>query len=520
MGDKKRYRTEDGALVEEVVGPGEPGQTTFVVSRGTVVQIGATTIEIPPGLVPGDVTSPDELRRALALDLPTHQKLIDFGEWWAIWPFIDHRGTLLVTIWERGHHVGRAGHQPALYLWASDDFGKSWFLQTDMRTVIPTARKSDFPLITSNGTWLLNVLREDHTAVILRSTDRGDSWSTVYSTNVGYKDGYNPFCEDSYQYTVTLYNQLCRRSDGRIIVLKSTDDGATWTLIDTGYSYLGSDGVGTYLGSFDAHNYRIVITPRNVNNLIVSVNGGITWSEVTITNPMGALFNGFWNRWFITTTEIPMGEFGYEDRIYIVRPDALATMSPSILVEPPGFDWLRYLTFSANKIIGSLTGRPVSSIIVSDDYGFSWRTVYTTSVMGKARADVRAGPVSNIGVFGNYVFAGGGQIGTLWRILIPEGGEKVPAPVYLWANTPIAADDISEPLLFVPFGNKTIHVKAADAGTLTVETYDSYNDAWDALITESFIADTLKSIKIPDNFRTLRLTYDTATTITAWVIAG
>jgi len=453
----------------------------------------------------------DYLYRVDNAETSTHRKLIDFGEWWSTWPFIDHRGTLLVTIWERGHHVGKAGHQPALYLWASNDFGRSWFLKKDMRTVVSTARKSDFPLITSNGTWLLGVLKEDNTAVILRSTDRGNSWSTVYNTSVGFKDGYNPFCEDPYQTSVTIYHQLCRESDGRVIVLKSTDDGATWTTIDTGYSYLGIDGIGTYLGSFDAYWNRIVIIPRGANALIVSINGGGTWSEVLISDPIGAHYNGFWDRWFISNGK---------NRVYIVRPENLVTMTPSILFEPPRPPIVRHLTFSADKIICSAYSIKDSNVLVSDDYGFSWRSVCSIPVMGKVRAEYAGPPVQRIGVFGDYVFVGCDQVGTLWRIRIPEGGAKVPAPVYLWTETVIGVDDVSESLLFVPFGNKTIHVKAADAGILTVEIYDSYNDVWNTFITESLLADTLKSTMTSYDFKTLRLKYDAATTITAWVIAG
>ncbi|MBA7492760.1 hypothetical protein ES702_03310 [subsurface metagenome] len=65
MTDKKSYRTKDGALVEENGNPNRLGHTTFVVSRGTVVHVEAPTIEIPPGLVPGDVTNPTEMSETL-----------------------------------------------------------------------------------------------------------------------------------------------------------------------------------------------------------------------------------------------------------------------------------------------------------------------------------------------------------------------------------------------------------------------------------------------------------------------
>ncbi len=56
----KSYVTADGALVEEFVGPNKPEHTTFVISRATKIDIDLPDVIVSPGLVPNDVTSPEE----------------------------------------------------------------------------------------------------------------------------------------------------------------------------------------------------------------------------------------------------------------------------------------------------------------------------------------------------------------------------------------------------------------------------------------------------------------------------
>lgn len=127
MADKK-YRTKDGTLIEETVGPNPPGQTTFVVSRGTVVTIGATTIEVPPGVTPADVTNPAEMRGALMEELkrlagsasPTGNVLWrdDFkdgiGGWKSLW------GSELV--WSDEHSVSNNGSMKLMAVLPHPDY--------------------------------------------------------------------------------------------------------------------------------------------------------------------------------------------------------------------------------------------------------------------------------------------------------------------------------------------------------------------------------------------------------------
>ncbi len=63
----KSYVTEDGAQVEEYVGPNKPEHTTFVINRGTKIDIDLPDVIVSPGLIPADVTSPAEMGETLDL---------------------------------------------------------------------------------------------------------------------------------------------------------------------------------------------------------------------------------------------------------------------------------------------------------------------------------------------------------------------------------------------------------------------------------------------------------------------
>ncbi len=75
----KSYVTEDGALVEEFVGPNKPEHTTFVINRGTKIDIDFPDVIVSPGLIPADVTNPAEMTVAMRPALREELKEYPYG---------------------------------------------------------------------------------------------------------------------------------------------------------------------------------------------------------------------------------------------------------------------------------------------------------------------------------------------------------------------------------------------------------------------------------------------------------
>jgi len=444
-----------------------------------------------------------KLYEAQAIQPPGTKKILDYGEWYSVWPFIDHRGTLLVSVWNRGYHVGKVGFPPRCYLYASKDFGESFFYYGDIRYIVPKAYTSPFPFITSTGAWLVYTITEDDYLRIIRSTDEGATWDVVYSADEASYGSTTPIAEDPHQTSVTLYSARCRQSDYRVIVLKSTDDGQTWTEIDTGYSYTENP----YLYEMDAYDGRVDIPLANEDVVLQTTDGGDTWTDLSYTEPRAVLAYPFKHRWL----NLHNGNY--------LRVGGDVPYGYNLCL--PGVLYCRHVRWSGNRLFVGYGDRPVRGVYASDDFGFGWRSVFSQPGMGEHRAEDLYYDPPRIGAFGNYVFVGCDQIGTLWRVYAPlDLGKCFPADVLLWENQSIDADDTTADLWFVK-GKITFYFVTDTSGNLVIEIYDDVNGTWRTFDTVSNVdTNTLVPWSTTYGMGRVRLRFDTAATVTAWAVIG
>jgi cysteine-rich repeat protein len=211
----------------------------------------------------------------------------DAGTWIATWSYDDGEGGRIMCA-------------------RSDDGGKSW---GKLRT-ISTARgvgHGGFDLESDgdgDGTWLLTWSDRDLWSV--RSTDGGRTWSAprVLVKNVGCEgcaaqQHFTRIATESgargVWLTVFASSRLQRDTfgyDGDVFVLRSTDDGATWSeprplvadaALDASRDAepsLANDGAGRWVAAWTSHRPHAPADDMDADVVVsVSVDGGVTWSE-------------------------------------------------------------------------------------------------------------------------------------------------------------------------------------------------------------------------------------------------
>lgn len=139
-------------------------------------------------------------------------------------------------------------------------------------------------------------------AKILKSTNTGDSWTTIKS-----------FADNDYRVEIALtahdnnyiYSIVANRNSGLTGIYKSTDGGATFTQLVNGnntncaYLYYYSDGSGGNYGQ-GSYDLSIAVSPTDKNRVIIggvnawkTSDGGTTWSICNMwTSYSGYNFSG------------------------------------------------------------------------------------------------------------------------------------------------------------------------------------------------------------------------------------
>jgi len=158
--------------------------------------------------------------------------------------------------WAQGHGV----YSQASGVLESNDGGKTWIVH-DPKSTWATGHIVNFLYepklgIGDRNTWLLGTQGDG----MWRTTDAGKSWNKVTTTNIIHGGGSIVYTSNG-----TLY------ATGADHSIRSTDNGATWTLLEPGGGYfsIGTDGVKLYTARATGP------TPF----ITSSVSDGLSWTD-------------------------------------------------------------------------------------------------------------------------------------------------------------------------------------------------------------------------------------------------
>jgi photosystem II stability/assembly factor-like uncharacterized protein len=165
--------------------------------------------------------------------------------------------------------------------------GPAWFYRTTDRGATWTAKDMNgytaglidvrfFSKDTGMIVGLTNTTHESSRAIILRTTDGGDTWDTVYTTNRTNEWAW----KITFPSRNTGYVSLQRNSNvAPVYILKTTDGGISWTeklFSATGYFVQGIGFLNDTLGWAGGTS----LAPKQTTD------GGTTWTSITIGNSL------------------------------------------------------------------------------------------------------------------------------------------------------------------------------------------------------------------------------------------
>lgn len=133
------------------------------------------------------------------------------------------------------------------------------------------------------GEWIQNLAFSDsytgiaaaHEGVVLRTTNAGDSWTTLtLSGNTALRDYNSVFFVD----TLVGFMAGGKRSLNLRTILKTTDAGQTWTIV--------KDDEGSMLKSIFFASADTGYAAGENGTLLKTINGGVDWTAVTLPSPL------------------------------------------------------------------------------------------------------------------------------------------------------------------------------------------------------------------------------------------
>ena len=92
--------------------------------------------------------------------------------------------------------------------------------------------------------------------------------------------------------------------------------------------------------------------------------------------------------------------------------------------------------------------------------------------------------------------------------------DPLPVRQTFWDGASISAGDTSDPLIVAGWSRKTVHFVSDTAGTLTVEVDPVNSGDWHTYDTVSVSADEMEFYEMPADVARIRLSFDTAATVT------
>lgn len=331
------------------------------------------------------------------------KSLLDYGKYYRIWPNGDvKRNKLYVSV-----GLSRPSGNPVCKLFISQDHGDSWIEIADFHSLDKRNTTTGQPFVTNEGAifvpvWNASFYTHGETwFAIYRIESHGASWKKVYEDSKGTYG--NHFFQNPVDGSLHIGVGVGGGgSKGRIgfspeksYLLRSEDFGDTWKKVfEIDYPTALYDGT-----TLDENT--ILVTARERKSVFISVDRGISWSEVHIGK---------------TTRNISyIGEMG----------KSVLTSNSCIFLLNNNFSWtrfntpikdlaLRYPIFDKNKLY--VIGVGWRSYVIATDFS-KW---YAFDITERANSNSFA----RMTMLSEYMFLGDELKGVLlrWRLPIRDNG--------------------------------------------------------------------------------------------------
>jgi photosystem II stability/assembly factor-like uncharacterized protein len=341
------------------------------------------------------------------------QVLLNYGKYYRIWPNANTDRNELYT------SVGliRTFVKPLCKLLLSKNYGQTWNEIADFHSMDKRNTTTGQPFITQQKVicvpvWSANFYNYGETwFAIYRSEDQGSSWEKVYEDRKGtYGKHFFQDPDNGYLYIGVGvggggYGGKTSCTPAQTYLLKSEDLGKTWKkILKINYP--------TALYSGVAFDKTVFVTAREKGSIFKSVDGGDTWSEISLGSPLRNL------------------EYVKELQKFIASSDC------SIFVSKDGVKWsqfkipikwliLRYPTFHKGKVY--LSGVGGRSYVVSTDLSRWYILLDATKITG-------SNFLARMVIINDRIFLGDELNGILLCVEIPSEEKFLNASQILESN--------------------------------------------------------------------------------------
>lgn len=329
--------------------------------------------------------------------------LLNYGKHHRIWPFVDlKRRELYVSV-----ALVRPYSEPICKLFVSPDYGESWSEVADFHLLDKRNTTTGQPFVTDRGaiyvpTWSAGFYTHGETwFAIYKSADQGSVWKKVYEDT---KSTYGKhFFENSAECSLFLgvgvggggTDSKIASTPAKSYLLKSIDAGETWTkVLDVNYP------TAIYSGTA-AKNQTILVAAREKKSVFRSVDGGCSWTEVTLGNTARNVSYIKELNEFIVTSDNCI--FASRDGVTWVKIN-----SPIKLL-------LRYPIFRNGKLY--MTGVGWRSLVISTDLKKWYVTFDATKFTG-------SNLFARMAIMNDYIFIGDEMNGMLLRVKLQDHSDK------------------------------------------------------------------------------------------------
>jgi len=428
-------------------------------------------------------------RKALREELAPTKIIVDYGYGYRALPNVGPNGETVFVISSSVFPVPE-GKLPMCKVFRLDGFAHPVDLG-DLYSLDPKATDAFMPLVTLDGSILVPVVNSpDRTQMAIWRYD-GEEWSKVYE-DTGTNLTQPMLAQDIPVSDRPIYAGY--RNNVRSRVLKSVDDGETWSLV---YDVAEASPSDAYFYGCGAWNARVVLTKREKRTFIRSTDAGSTWTESPVLPSKPRTVHFY--------PQLDLGYITSEGFIYYSR-DYFATYRR---IRVPA-KVSRYLIMA-------------KGIMLFSDM-WTYTTIYASKDLCHTIVPIHFIPDNSprIAAYGDYLFIGYELRGRLVRVRLPEtldGG--LSCPIMLWEDESVPDTGETTDYLETQYNDKkTFYIISDQSGTLYVQAYDEIAGDFKDIDSMSVSADTLTPYMTYYDARLMRLRFvpSAAATVSAWAM--
>jgi len=437
-------------------------------------------------------------REALREELAPTRVIVDYGYGYRCFPNVGFNGEAVFTVHSLVFPPPN-GKPIICKVFRLEGFADAVEIG-DLHATDSKAILANQPFVTRDGSIIVPTLNApDYTHMAIWRYKDG-VWNKVYEDTGADVATITHFAQDPY-----IGNIYGGYNNGvKSIVLKSTDDGETWSKV---YESVEASPSDAYIYSCGTYRQYVVLTKRNKRTFIRSSDHGATWTESPVlpTKPRCvSMFN-----------DLGMSFITSDSCIYYSR-DQFATYK-RIKVQPsgsPDSHWtIRYPVRVGGRFLLSAVTASSAVFLASRDLYHTVTPVF--SVEGFA---------ARIAGYGDYLLVGAEYNGFLVRVRLPKTLEKgMSCPILLWESESVTDTTNGSTTDLIDTGyndKKTFYIISDQSGTLYIQAYDEVTGDFKDIDSISVSADTLTPYMTTYDARLMRLRFvpSAAATVSAWVV--